>query len=300
MNKLQKFLTSLLITAFCLTAATNISNAEKVVNQKAYYDTFVFYVNGTAPVINDYALKPFIANNRTYIPIRTLSDLGICNIKWTPGQGGLPATLSVLPSGGTSNGQSIDDLKATNEALAQDNKNLQNRINELSKTNTDLEKQIEELKKKVSDSEKKNDKKDNKKGDSKYRDPKDRETDNLVRDLERTLDDRYYSRIELDREMYNVDYDVRYKRGFTIDMVIDKMNLQALVYLNNNERRLEYLLEDIGKEVSKNFADTYIDFTIYNGDLNNKIGTYNYEIDKNGESRYGIEGKLDKNMVIQK
>lgn len=287
MKRFKKIIIATIAAGFLFTLGLNQVNAETTVKQKAHYDTFVFYVNGKVPMINDIALKPFIANNRTYVPIRTLSDLGIAKLTWTPGQGGLPATLSVMPSG-DGDEQKISDLKATNDALAVNNSNLQKQVNDLTNENAKLKKELEDLK------AKKEEKKKDEKGDSKYRDPRDKETENLVRDIDRKLRDRYYSLLDIDRDAYKVDYDVRYRRGFDIEVVIKNMKDEALTSLKKDDRRLVRLLEDVSEEIRRDFRDTTIDFAIYNNDLKSKIGSYTYEIDKDGKSRYGLEGRLDR------
>lgn len=279
----QIFTTAILsITVFAGFSASTY--AEPIpVKQDAYYDTFIFYVNGSMPSINDIALKPFASNNRIYLPIRTLSDLGLVKLKYTPASGGLPATLHVEP------------------AASAENTNLTLENNNLRATNTMLQSKIDELEKKVSsltsenESLKKNSKKSSS-SDGKVRDYRDRETETLVRDLDRLLSrDRDFTEVRIDGKNYNLKYDLSYRRGFRVDVVIERLGDDATRYLIDKDyRNLEYILEDIAKEIEDDFWDVDIDFVVYRDtiDSKNELGSYIYEIDDEGYSRRGLDGRL--------
>ena len=81
-----------------LTSFNSSYAASVPITQQAYYDTFTFKVNSIVQYISDITKKPFIANSRVYVPISTLSDLGIANVQWIPQNAGMPAELRVMPA----------------------------------------------------------------------------------------------------------------------------------------------------------------------------------------------------------
>lgn len=253
------------------------------VKQSAYYNTFIFNVNGNIPSITDAALKPFIANSRVYVPIRTLNDLGIATVEWTPQNGSIPAVLSVTPASGGFDQAKFDELtKANADTLAKNNQ-LQQKV-------TQLEKDIETLKSendKLKEEAKK--KEETKKAEETSDDYRDEKIQDKVYALERTFNrDRNFSEILINGKYKPVSYQLSYRRDFDIQVVIkdlddrndnDKNDIKVL---KENSRSLQYVLEDIQRELSKDFKDKRIYFNIYKNDTSssNKIG--NFDIDGRG------------------
>ena len=163
--------------------AAGYSYAATPVAQQAYYDTFSFKVNGLIQYISDITKKPFIANSRVYVPISTLSDLGIAKVEWIPSNGGISAELRITPA--TSQ---VEDKSSYYEQ----------KLNELATESAQKDTKIKELEdtvKKLTD-ENATLKKNN--NNTITADSSDREVRKKVSDLEYDLNkDRYFSRISI-------------------------------------------------------------------------------------------------------
>lgn len=236
--------------------AGSIAYAASAVKQDAYYDTFKFIVNGTEQYISDIALKPFIANNRVYVPISTLNNLGIANAQWVPAQLGQGASLVVTQKPAAQTGE----LALYQQQIAALNTNLQTKDTEIATLKSDkikLEAEIERLKKEASTS--------GNTGSS--------GTTISTRDLDALAsfynDSRSYNRYNgpQDVGVMDIDFEVDENRGYiNIDMYIyNKLDSNQISQLRNDYRYFDAYIEDIAKQSVAKFKNHDVVITLYNG-----------------------------------
>lgn len=272
MKKISKIFLSLAVT-FTLGVGL-VYAAPKSVKQDAFYDTFVFIANGQPQQISNIALKPFIANSRVYVPVRTLQDLGIANLEWTPQSGNVSAVLSVSPAqGGGISAEKFDALSQTNSELLAKNNQLTQEVEKLKKDLEIITKENTDLKilKKEADEKSSRDN---------YKDSK---VQDVVYELQRTFNrNRSFNEINVNGKYMQIAYQVTYRRDFDIDMIIKGLTKEDIDFIKKNDRQFIYLLEDIQSEIEREFKDKKIYFNIYNNDTSstNKIG--NYDINERG------------------
>lgn len=256
------------------------SHAATPVAQQAYYDTFSFKVNGLIQYISDITKKPFIANSRVYVPISTLSDLGIAKVEWIPSNGGISAELRVTPA--TSQ---VEDKSSYYEQ----------KLNELATESAQKDTKIKELEdtvKKLTD-ENATLKKNN--NTTTTADSSDREVRKKVSDLEYDLNkDRYFSRISIGKGTFDVNLTFDYgRRSFDVKAYVKGLNTADLDYIKNENsrtvyRELERYVENIVYEITKQdgFKNVNIYMVLY--DSSNKdreIANFDY---KNNDLRGSI------------
>ena len=256
------------------------SHAATPVAQQAYYDTFSFKVNGLIQYISDITKKPFIANSRVYVPISTLSDLGIAKVEWIPSNGGISAELRVTPA--TSQ---VEDKSSYYEQ----------KLNELATESAQKDSKIKELEdtvKKLTD-ENATLKKNN--NNTTTADSSDREVRKKVSDLEYDLNkDRYFSRISIGKGTFDVNLTFDYgRRSFDVKAYVKGLNTADLDYIKNENsrtvyRELERYVENIVYEITKQdgFKNVNIYMVLY--DSSNKdreIANFDY---KNNDLRGSI------------
>lgn len=260
--------------------AAGYSYAATPVAQQAYYDTFSFKVNGLIQYISDITKKPFIANSRVYVPISTLSDLGIAKVEWIPSNGGISAELRITPA--TSQ---VEDKSSYYEQ----------KLNELATESAQKDTKIKELEdtvKKLTD-ENATLKKNN--NNTITADSSDREVRKKVSDLEYDLNkDRYFSRISIGKGTFDVNLTFDYgRRSFDVKAYVKGLNTADLDYIKNENsrtvyRELERYVENIVYEITKQdgFKNVNIYMVLY--DSSNKdreIANFDY---KNNDLRGSI------------
>ena len=249
---------------------TSSSYAANAVTQQAYYDAFTFRVNGVVPYISDMALKPFTANNRIYIPIATLRDLGIASVEWKDSVNGALGEVSITPVNNDKSAyyeQKINELAIQIAQKDTKIKELEAKVKNLTDENTDL-------------------RKDSRNRSS--RDYSDREIRNLVSDLEYdTNRDRNLSRVRINNKDFDVSYSFSYRRDFDINVYIKDLSSSDIEALRASNSRsideLEYLLKDVSKEILRNntFKNTDIYFRIYDSTSSSReIANYSYKDDR--------------------
>lgn len=265
LNTLKKIAISSLAIAV---VGAGIAFAATPIAQTAYYDTFTFKVNNNAPMITDGAKKPFIANSRVYVPISTLSDMGICQVAWTPAANGMAAELNITPASSADSAkeayyetkikQLADDIAkkdAEIKTLTEDNKKLKDE-NEKSKSNQESKSsnkslsqdEIDELKKKSRD---------------------------LAYDYNR---DRGYNTMKMGDKNIGIEYDFYFgTKSLEVSMYmdIDDNNVETLKkdYARNVDRLVENLVYDIQRNTSFKNVDIYT--TVYKGRTNStKLADY--------------------------
>ncbi|EHL16222.1 hypothetical protein HMPREF9630_01940 [Peptoanaerobacter stomatis] len=238
------------------------------VAQQAYYDTFTFKVNNIVQYISDITKKPFIANSRVYVPISTLSDLGIANVQWIPQNAGMPAELRVMPA------QAAEDKSAYYEQKLNE---LATQIAQKDVKIKELEENVKKLTDENSDLKKKSDSRSTPSSD-------DRDIKNKVYDLQSDISrDRDYDRITINRKDFTVSYSFRYKRDFEAEVYIKGLSNDDVTALKDNDRQLTRLLEDVGREITKKepFKNVNVYFTIYDESNNSKqLGSFDYKDDR--------------------
>ena len=269
-----KFLKKTIISALLVSAVSfGTANAANPVGQQAYYDTFTFKVNGVVQYINDITKKPFIANSRVYVPISTLSDLGIASVKWIPSNSGIPAELQITPSANVTDDktayydQKINELATEMAKKDTKIKELEDTIKKLTDENTDLKKKKEENSTPSSD---------------------DREVRNKLSDLEYDLNnDRDFKRLNIIGKTFDVKYSLSYRREkFDVSMYIRGLTSSDLESIKNSRRESDYiydLVEDIAKEIhrSKTFKNVDINIIVYDSASNDReIGAFSYKDEK--------------------
>lgn len=276
-----KFLKKTIISAFLVSAVSfGTVNAANPVGQQAYYDTFTFKVNGVVQYINDITKKPFIANSRVYVPISTLSDLGIASVKWIPSNSGIPAELQITPATNVTDDKSAYYDQKINELATEiakkdtKIKELEDTIKKLTDENTDLKKKKEEESKPSSD---------------------DREVRNKLSDLEYDLNkDREFRKIDINGKTFDIKYELSYRRErFDVTMSIKGLTADEIDRLRTSRRdeeRLDDLAKDVIKEIqsSKTFKNVDISLVVYDSDNKNKeIADYTYK-EKDGKLKGGL------------
>lgn len=249
------------IGAGCVFAATPVA-------QQAYYDTFTFKVNGNAQFISDNTKKPFIANSRVYVPISTLSDLGISNVEWIPAANGMPATLNVSPVKSQTAG--MDPAK---EAY------YEAKIKQLA---DDLAKKEAEVKTLTDENKKLKDEAAKAKTSSTSDDLK-RAARDLADDFNR---DRYLNRVDIGGRSFDISYNFYYGRSFEVEAYIKGLTSDDLTKLKKDSRNLDRVMEDVVSQINKdkNFRDVDKDIVVFDGTSNNnskKVADY-YERDGRG------------------
>lgn len=250
LNTLKKIAISSLAIAV---VGAGIAFAATPIAQTAYYDTFTFKVNNNAPMITDGAKKPFIANSRVYVPISTLSDMGICQVAWTPAANGMAAELNITPASSMDSAkeayyeakikQLADDIAkkdAEIKTLTEDNKKLKDKDSKSSKSDKSLSQdEVDELKRKARD---------------------------LSYDYNR---DRDFNKIKIGDKNVSVEYDFYFgSRSLEISMYMldmDKKDADLLEksYTRTVDRLVEDLVYDIQRNTSFKKSDIYV--TLYNG-----------------------------------
>ena len=210
------------------------SYAAAPVAQQAYYDTFSFKVNGAIQYISDITKKPFIANSRVYVPISTLSDLGIAKVEWIPSNGGINAELRVTPA--TSQ---VEDKSTYYEQ----------KLNELATESAQKDTKIKELEESV---KKLTDENATLKKNGTTADSSDRDVRKKVSDLEYDMNkDRFFSRINIGKGSFDVNLTFDYgRRSFDVKAYVKGLNTADLDYIKNESsrtvlRELERYAEDV-------------------------------------------------------
>ncbi|MDO4721616.1 MAG: hypothetical protein Q4A78_13195 [Peptostreptococcaceae bacterium] len=278
-------------TLIATLAAGSFAYAATAVKQDAYYGTFRFLVNGNEQMISDPALRPFIANNRVYVPIGTLNNLGIANAQWTGASGGAQAVLNVTPKGSsvdpaqiTGLQTQISNLTATVSAKDAEILKVNNELKTITEENKKLKEELEKLKSSSSSSS------STTLTDAKVRNLNDSYRHNLYR---RYLDLRYQDKISNDtykQERIDLEFDAQasaYRDQLDIEVTArrfdqDKWN-KYLAYNNRDERDLARFIEDeVIKPATSEFKDIRdlrINIVVYNGDRRNgtRIATGTYD-----------------------
>lgn len=253
------------------------SYAAAPVAQQAYYDTFSFKVNGAIQYISDITKKPFIANSRVYVPISTLSDLGIAKVEWIPSNGGINAELRVTPA--TSQ---VEDKSTYYEQ----------KLNELATESAQKDSKIKELEESV---KKLTDENATLKKNGTTADSSDRDVRKKVSDLEYDMNkDRFFSRINIGKGSFDVNLTFDYgRRSFDVKAYVKGLNTADLDYIKNESsrtvlRELERYAEDVAYEITKQDGFKNVDVYIVMYDSSNRdreIANFDY---KGGKIRGSI------------
>ena len=253
------------------------SYAAAPVAQQAYYDTFSFKVNGAIQYISDITKKPFIANSRVYVPISTLSDLGIAKVEWIPSNGGINAELRVTPA--TSQ---VEDKSTYYEQ----------KLNELATESAQKDTKIKELEESV---KKLTDENATLKKNGTTADSSDRDVRKKVSDLEYDMNkDRFFSRINIGKGSFDVNLTFDYgRRSFDVKAYVKGLNTADLDYIKNESsrtvlRELERYAEDVAYEITKQDGFKNVDVYIVMYDSSNRdreIANFDY---KGGKIRGSI------------
>lgn len=253
------------------------SYAAAPVAQQAYYDTFSFKVNGAIQYISDITKKPFIANSRVYVPISTLSDLGIAKVEWIPSNGGINAELRVTPA--TSQ---VEDKSTYYEQ----------KLNELATESAQKDSKIKELEESV---KKLTDENATLKKNGTTADSSDRDVRKKVSDLEYDMNkDRFFSRISIGKGSFDVNLTFDYgRRSFDVKAYVKGLNTADLDYIKNESsrtvlRELERYAEDVAYEITKQDGFKNVDVYLVMYDSSNRdreIANFDY---KGGKIRGSI------------
>ena len=253
------------------------SYAAAPVAQQAYYDTFSFKVNGAIQYISDITKKPFIANSRVYVPISTLSDLGIAKVEWIPSNGGINAELRVTPA--TSQ---VEDKSTYYEQ----------KLNELATESAQKDTKIKELEESV---KKLTDENATLKKNGTTADSSDRDVRKKVSDLEYDMNkDRYFNRINIGKGSFDVNLTFDYgRRSFDVKAYVTGLNTADLDYIKNESsrtvlRELERYAEDVAYEITKQDGFKNVDVYLVMYDSSNRdreIANFDY---KGGKIRGSI------------
>lgn len=253
------------------------SYAAAPVAQQAYYDTFSFKVNGAIQYISDITKKPFIANSRVYVPISTLSDLGIAKVEWIPSNGGINAELRVTPA--TSQ---VEDKSTYYEQ----------KLNELATESAQKDTKIKELEESV---KKLTDENATLKKNGTTADSSDRDVRKKVSDLEYDMNkDRFFSRINIGKGSFDVNLTFDYgRRSFDVKAYVKGLNTADLDYIKNESsrtvlRELERYAEDVAYEITKQDGFKNVDVYLVMYDSSNRdreIANFDY---KGGKIRGSI------------
>lgn len=253
------------------------SHAAAPVAQQAYYDTFSFKVNGVIQYISDITKKPFIANSRVYVPISTLSDLGIAKVEWIPSNGGINSELRVTPASSQVEDKSTYYEQKLNE-MATESAQKDTKIKELEESVKKLTDENATLKKKGTTA-----------------DSSDRDVRKKVSDLEYELNkDRYFNRINIGKGTFDVNLVFDYgRKSFDVKAYVKGLNTADLDYIKNENsrsvnREFERYVENIAYEITKQDGFKNVDVYIVLYDSSNKdreIANYDY---KDGRLRGSI------------
>ena len=253
------------------------SHAAAPVAQQAYYDTFSFKVNGAIQYISDITKKPFIANSRVYVPISTLSDLGIAKVEWIPSNGGINSELRVTPATSQVEDKSTYYEQKLNE-MATESAQKDTKIKELEESVKKLTDENATLKKKGTTA-----------------DSSDREVRKKVSDLEYELNkDRYFNRINIGKGTFDVNLVFDYgRKSFDVKAYVKGLNTADLDYIKNSnsssaDREFKRYAENIAYEITKQDGFKNVDVYIVLYDSSNKdreIANYDY---KDGRLRGSI------------
>lgn len=253
------------------------SHAAAPVAQQAYYDTFSFKVNGAIQYISDITKKPFIANSRVYVPISTLSDLGIAKVEWIPSNGGINSELRVTPA--TSQ---VEDKSTYYEQ----------KLNEMATESAQKDTKIKELEESV---KKLTDENATLKKNGTTADSSDREVRKKVSNLEYDMNkDRYFSRISIGKGTFDVNLVFDYgRRSFDVKAYVKGLNTADLDYIKNENsrsvyREFERYVDNIVYEISKQDGFKNVNIYVVLYDSSNKdreIANFDY---KNGDLRGSI------------
>ncbi len=253
------------------------SHAAAPVAQQAYYDTFSFKVNGVIQYISDITKKPFIANSRVYVPISTLSDLGIAKVEWIPSNGGINAELRVTPAS-----SQLEDKSTYYEQ----------KLNEMATESAQKDTKIKELEESV---KKLTDENATLKKNGTTADSSDRDVRKRVSDLEYELNkDRYFNRINIGKGTFDVNLVFDYgRKSFDVKAYVKGLNTADLDYIKNENsrsvnREFERYVENIAYEITKQDGFKNVDVYIVLYDSSNKdreIANYDY---KDGRLRGSI------------
>ena len=253
------------------------SYAAAPVAQQTYYDTFSFKVNGAIQYISDITKKPFIANSRVYVPISTLSDLGIAKVEWIPSNGGINAELRVTPA--TSQ---VEDKSTYYEQ----------KLNELATESAQKDSKIKELEESV---KKLTDENATLKKNGTTADSSDRDVRKKVSDLEYDMNkDRFFSRISIGKGSFDVNLTFDYgRRSFDVKAYVKGLNTADLDYIKNESsrtvlRELERYAEDVAYEITKQDGFKNVDVYLVMYDSSNRdreIANFDY---KGGKIRGSI------------
>ena len=270
----KKAIASSLLLGF-LTVSS--SHAAAPVAQQAYYDTFSFKVNGAIQYISDITKKPFIANSRVYVPISTLSDLGIAKVEWIPSNGGINSELRVTPA--TSQ---VEDKSTYYEQ----------KLNEMATESAQKDTKIKELEESV---KKLTDENATLKKNGTTADSSDREVRKKVSNLEYDMNkDRYFSRISIGKGTFDVNLVFDYgRRSFDVKAYVKGLNTADLDYIKNENsrsvyREFERYVDNIVYEISKQDGFKNVNIYVVLYDSSNKdreIANFDY---KNGDLRGSI------------
>ena len=270
----KKAIASSLLLGF-LTVSS--SHAAAPVAQQAYYDTFSFKVNGAIQYISDITKKPFIANSRVYVPISTLSDLGIAKVEWIPSNGGINSELRVTPA--TSQ---VEDKSTSYEQ----------KLNEMATESAQKDTKIKELEESV---KKLTDENATLKKNGTTADSSDREVRKKVSNLEYDMNkDRYFSRISIGKGTFDVNLVFDYgRRSFDVKAYVKGLNTADLDYIKNENsrsvyREFERYVDNIVYEISKQDGFKNVNIYVVLYDSSNKdreIANFDY---KNGDLRGSI------------
>ena len=245
------------------------SHAAAPVAQQAYYDTFSFKVNGAIQYISDITKKPFIANSRVYVPISTLSDLGIAKVEWIPSNGGINSELRVTPA--TSQ---VEDKSTYYEQ----------KLNELATESAQKDTKIKELEESV---KKLTDENATLKKNGTTADSSDRDVRKKVSDLEYDMNkDRYFNRINIGKGSFDVNLTFDYgRRSFDVKAYVKGLNTADLDYIKNSnsssaDREFKRYAENIAYEITKQDGFKNVDVYIVMYDSSNRdreIASYDYK-----------------------
>ena len=262
----KKAIASSLLLGF-LTVSS--SHAAAPVAQQAYYDTFSFKVNGAIQYISDITKKPFIANSRVYVPISTLSDLGIAKVEWIPSNGGINSELRVTPA--TSQ---VEDKSTYYEQ----------KLNEMATESAQKDTKIKELEESV---KKLTDENATLKKNGTTADSSDRDVRKKVSDLEYDMNkDRYFNRINIGKGTFDVNLTFDYgRRSFDVKVYVKGLNTSDLDYIKNENsrsvnREFERYVENIAYEITKQDGFKNVDVYIVMYDSSNRdreIASYDYK-----------------------
>ena len=245
------------------------SHAAAPVAQQAYYDTFSFKVNGAIQYISDITKKPFIANSRVYVPISTLSDLGIAKVEWIPSNGGINSELRVTPA--TSQ---VEDKSTYYEQ----------KLNEMATESAQKDTKIKELEESV---KKLTDENATLKKNGTTADSSDRDVRKKVSDLEYDMNkDRYFNRINIGKGTFDVNLTFDYgRRSFDVKVYVKGLNTSDLDYIKNSnsssaDREFKRYSENIAYEITKQDGFKNVDVYIVMYDSSNRdreIASYDYK-----------------------